>query len=285
VKLSLSVRVAEKFHAKREAALPLDELAGLAAEAGFRALCMRASQLGTHTPPDQVARGRALLDARGLAVSMVTGDFPIPENTAEAPQALRHIAPHLDLALALGADLIRVALHTGEDIPWAQRAADQAAERGIRLAHQCHTRSLFEKVDDSLQVLRRIGRPNFGLIYEPANLELCGQEYGPSTIERFAPYLFNVYLQNQRLHPQGSAKLSTWCRGEVRLDLIPLWEPGGIEFAPLVETLEKIGYRGYVTSHQAALIEPRAMIARTAQYLRSLARFEPPALPSARSPG
>ncbi|MBI2504342.1 MAG: sugar phosphate isomerase/epimerase [Candidatus Latescibacteria bacterium] len=274
MKLSLSVRVAEKFHAKREAALPLDELAGLAAGAGFRALCMRASQLGTHTPAEQVARGCALLAGQGLAVSMVTGDFPIPENTAEAPQALRRIAPHLDLAQSLGADLIRVALHSEEDIPWAQRAADQAAERGLRLAHQCHTRSLFEQVDESLAVLRRIGRPNFGLIYEPANLELCGQDYGPATIEKFAPYLFNVYLQNQRFDPQGSTKLSTWCRGEVRLDLIPLWEPGGIDFAPLLEALEKVGYTGYVTSHQAALVEPRAMITRTAQYLRSLASFE-----------
>lgn len=279
MKLSLSVRVAEKFHAKREAALPLDELAGLAAEAGFHALCMRASQLGTHTPAARVARGRALLAAQGLAVSMVTGDFAIPENTAQAPQALRHIAPHLDLAQALGTDLIRVALHHEEDIPWAQRAADQAAERGIRLAHQCHTRSLFEKVDESLAVLRRIGRPNFGLIYEPANLELCGQDYGPAVIEQFAPYLVNVYLQNQRLHPQGRQTLSTWCRGEVQLDLIPLWEPGGIDFAPLLETLEKIGYPGYVTSHQAALIEPKTMIAKTAQYLRSLANFEPPVPP------
>jgi sugar phosphate isomerase/epimerase len=273
VKLSLSVRVAEKFHAKREAALPLDELAALAAGAGFHALCMRASQLGTHTPAEQVARSRTLLSAQGLTVSMITGDFPIPENSAEAPQALRQIGPHLDLAHSLGADLIRVALHRQEDIPWAQQAADQAAERGIRLAHQCHTRSLFEKVDDSLEVLRRIGRPNFGLIYEPANLELCGQDYGPTTIEKFAPYLFNVYLQNQRLHAQGQQTLSTWCRGEVQLDLIPLWEPGGIDFAPLLETLEKVGYTGYLTSHQAALVEPQSMIPQTAQYLRSLAHF------------
>lgn len=279
MKLSLSVRVAEKFRAKREAALPLDELAGLAAGAGFRALCMRASQLGTHTPAEQVAQGRALLEARGLAISMVTGDFPIPENSPEAPEALRHITPHLDLAQALRADLIRVALHCEEDIPWAQRAADQAAERGLRLAHQCHTRSLFEKVDESIAVLRRIGRANFGLIYEPANLELCGQDYGPATIERFAPYLFNVYLQNQRLHFQGQQTLSTWCRGEVRFDLIPLWESGGIDFPRIIETLEEIGYAGYVTSHQAALIEPQLMITQTAQYLRSLVTFEPPLSP------
>lgn len=275
MKLSLSVRVAEKFRAKREAALPLDELATLAAGAGFDALCMRASQLGIHSPPEQLAQGRALLQARGLAVSMVTGDFAIPENSAEAPLALHHLTPHLDLAQALDTDLVRVALHTEADIPWAQRAADEAAERGIRLAHQCHTCSLFEQVDRSLAVLRRIGRPNFGLIYEPANLQLCGQEYGLATLEKFAPYLFNVYLQNQRLHPQGQLRLATWCRGEIPLDLIPLWEPGGIDFAPLLAALERIGYAGYLTSHQAALIEPRPMIAQTARHLRSLTNPAP----------
>ena len=48
----------------------------------------------------------------------------------------------------------------------------------MRLAHQCHTRSLFEEIDRSLHVLASIGRSNFGLIYEPANLELCGEPYG-----------------------------------------------------------------------------------------------------------
>ena len=64
------------------------------------------------------------------------------------------------------------------DIPWAQRAADEAAERGIRLAHQSHTQSLFETVEGSIDVLKRVGRQNFGIIYEPANLDLCGQDYG-----------------------------------------------------------------------------------------------------------
>ena len=96
-------------------------------------------------------------------------------------------------------------MKSAEDIPWAQRASDAARERGIRLAHQCHTASLLETVEGSLEVLRAVGRPNFGLIYEPANLELCGQPYGPEVIERFAPHLFNVYLQNQLLTPDGRA--------------------------------------------------------------------------------
>ena len=36
----------------------------------------------------------------------------------------------------------------------------------MKLAHQCHNRSLFERVDETMDVLKRIGRPNFGLTYE-----------------------------------------------------------------------------------------------------------------------
>src|SRR6185503_6787335 len=125
-------------------------------------------------------------------------------------------------------------------------AADAARERGIKLAHQCHNKSLFEQIDRTLDVLRRIGRANFGLTYEPANLELCGEPYGRETIRRFAPHIINVYLQNQRIHPGGQSKTLTWCNGEVPFDQIPLWEPGGIDFPAIMRTLQEIGYDGYV---------------------------------------
>ena len=102
-----------------------------------------------------------------------------------------------------------------EDIVWAKRASDEARERGIRLAHQSHTRSLFETVDGSIDILKRVGRQNFGIIYEPANLDLCGQDYGPETLKRFSPYLFNVYLQNHIRRPDGKTHLETWVRGDV----------------------------------------------------------------------
>ena len=275
MKLSLSVRIGEKYFAKREAAVPLAALADIAVANGYHALCMRASQIGIRTPRAEVTEAARMLRARGLAVSMVTGDFPIPENTDDGPLALRNIGPYLDLAQALGSNLIRVALRKEEDIAWAQRAADAARERGIRLAHQCHNKSLFEQIDETLDVLRRIGRTNFGLTYEPANLELCGEPYGRETIRRFALHIINVYLQNQRIHPGGQSKTLTWCNGEVPFDQIPLWESGGIDFAEIMQTLQEIGYDGYVTVHQASLGTPRDDAAGSARYLRSLARFAP----------
>lgn len=272
MKLSVSVRIAEKFLEKREASLPLEALADLAAAERYQAMCMRASQVGVETPPERVRDARRYLDRLGLKVSMVTGDFAIPENTDDSPRALRRITPYLDLAEALGADLIRVSLKREEDIEWARRAADEAAERNIRLAQQCHTRSLFEQVEPTLATLRRIDRTNFGLIYDPANLELCGEDYGPETIRRFAPHLLNVYLQNQILAPDGTDMLPTWCRGEVRFHQIPMWQDGGIHFPRVFEGLEEIGYRGFVTIHQAfgGLNGPEEAVRESARYLRSI---------------
>ncbi len=276
MKLSLSVRVAESVLNKEEANRSIEYLADLALELGYTAMCMRASQAGIQSPLEQITRVQKILAERGLPVSMVTGDIPIPANDDHAPDALRDITPYLDLTELLGADLIRIGMKKEEDIAWAQQASDEAAERNIRLAHQSHTRSLFETVEESVSVLKKVDRPNFGIIYEPANLDLCGQDYGPETIRRFAPWLFNVYLQNHRLNPEGSMTLDTWVRGPAPHDPVPLQAEGGIDFPIIMDTLEEMGYDGYVTVHQAfaEIMAPEDAARQSYDYLTSIADFD-----------
>ena len=272
MKLSLSVRVAESFSNKRESTIPLEDLARIAADAGYDALCMRASVVGVHSAAGRAARVRRTVAEQGLTISMITADFPVPENSAEGPLSLREITPSLDLAEALGADLIRICMKEEEDIVHAQRAADEARERGIRLAHQSHTRSLFETVDGSVAVLKAVGRPNFGIIYEPANLALCGQEYGEETLRAFQPWLFNVYMQNHTPEPDGLQPMETWTRGTVMSTMRPLDAPGGIDFGAIFEGLRAIGYNGSVTMHQAfgGDMTPEEATRRTAAFLGGL---------------
>jgi sugar phosphate isomerase/epimerase len=252
--------------------LTLDEVASVAVQAGYRGLCMRASQVGVHSTPDVVANARRILQQSQLPVTMLTGNFDIVYNNDQGPQSLRDIQPTLDLAMQLDARLIRVALKSAEDIPWAQRAADRAGELGIRLAHQCHTLSLFETVESIEKTLTQINRSNFGLIFEPANLQLCNQDYGPATIERLAPWIFNVYLQNQQLDSNGQTHLETWCRGVVAFDVIPIHQAGSIDFSKVIEGLKRIDYQGYVTVHQSATQgqSPAQSASLTAEYLRCL---------------
>ena len=251
MKLSLSVRVAEAFGSKEKSSMTLDELIRMAVNHGYEALCMRASQAGVQTPAETVREMSHKIREAGLVVSMVTGDFGVPRNDEHGPDGLRNIAPYLDLAQAFGTDLIRICMKKDEDIPWAQKACDEARERNIRLAHQAHCASLFETVDGSLRVLEEVGRPNFGIIYEPANWMLTGQDYGRATIRKIAPYLFNVYVQNCRLDSGGTASVNTWTKGNVALEHMGLWDEGGVDFGEVLAELHEVGYQGFVTVHQA----------------------------------
>lgn len=276
MKLSLSVRIAETA-AKDRLTIEFDELARLAVQHGYHAVCMRPSVVGVRTPEIQRAAVRKTLDRLGLPISMATTDIAVPLNNEHGPDSLRDIGPHLDVAAALGTNLIRVCIKNDEDIPWAKRAADQARERGIRLAHQCHTDSLFETVVGALDVIKKVGRQNFGLIYEPANLMLCGEDYGATAIKQLAPYIMNVYVQNHRMNSAGKTSLPTRVRGEVRYDMIPLWEPGGVDFRAVFDGLAGIGYNGYVTVHQAyaEIMEPAEAAEKSSEFLRRVGKFEP----------
>lgn len=274
MKLSLSVRIVEAA-CKTRLQMPFEELVSIAADTGYDAVCMRASAGGVQTPLEELRRMREMVEAKGLHVSMVTADSNVPLNNADGPNSLRDIGPSLEVAEALGCDLIRVCLKSDDDLPHAREAAKRAADRGIRLAHQCHTSSVFEQVDQILANLAAIGQPNFGLIYEPANLMLCGESYGADTLRQLAPHLMNVYIQNHRLDEAGPVSLPTYCRGEVRFHHLPIWETGGVDTAAVFAGLRDIQWGGHFTIHQAEGIETaddaRAYAKRCADFVRSSA--------------
>ena len=271
MKLSLSVRIVEAA-CKKRLKVSFEELVSIAAETEYDAVCMRASAGGVQTPFDELRRMRETIENNNLHVSMVTADPKVPLNGDDGPDSLRDIGPSLDVAEALGCKLIRVCLKNDEDIPHAREAAKQAADRGMCLAHQCHTTSIFERVDQIIANLEAIGQPNFGLIYEPANLMLCGESYGTDTLCQLAPHMMNVYVQNHQLDQEGPVSLPTFCRGEVRFHHLPIWESGGIDTSKVFSGLHEIEWEGHFTIHQAEGIETvdeaRSYALRCAKFVR-----------------
>ena len=250
MKLSLSVRIAESVSRKDQAAMPLEQLAPLARANGFQGLSMRASALSVDSVPDRRRQVKTLLDRLGLVTSMVMGNVALAANSAAAPDALREITPHLDLADALGCRLVRIMTQTDDDIPHLQRAADQAAERGLTLAHQTHWGTLCETVDQAIALVNKVGRDNVGITFEPSNLRACGGPYGTDAIARLAPYLVNVYFQNVRFNEEGSHVFKTRLRGPVPLNYVALDDAEGIDVRPLVDALKAAGYEGWFSVHQ-----------------------------------
>lgn len=252
MRLSLSIRVAESFEDKTRLAVPFPEVLAVARASGYEGVCLRASVVSVHSPEDRVAQVNALMREAGLAVSMVTGDVNLAANNEHAPDALRNITPYLDLAEALGSKRVRVMIHHTEELAYAQRAADEANERGLLLCHQVHTGTLFERVAECLDLLRRINRRNVGITYEPANLLAVGEDYGPEQIKRLGEAIFNVYLQNFRIDPGGTTFVKTR-GGPVRVMPIPLADKSGVDLGRVFAGLREVGYDGWVTVHSASL--------------------------------
>lgn len=269
MKLSLSVRIVEA-PCKTKLFVPFEELVAIARDTGYQAVCLRASAGGVETPRSRLVEMRRCVEDAGLVVSMVTADYNVPLNNERGPDSLRNIGPSLDVAEAVGCTLIRICLKKPADIPFARTATIEAGKRGIRLAHQCHTSSLFEEVEPLLRVVAEIGQPNFGLIYEPANLLVNGQSYGLDTLQKLKPHLMNVYVQNHRLNPNGADELPTFCRGKVRFDHLDPWVPGGVDFDVVADGLKSIHYDGTFTIHQAQGIQSaddaRSFARRCAEY-------------------
>ncbi len=257
--------------------MPFAEFVRLAKETGYPAVCVRASAGGVQTPEAELRAMRRVLDESNLAVSMVTTDFNVPLNNDDGPANPARFRTEF----ARGGTAGRrpdSRLHEGRGRYTGRGPGRRhGAERGVRVAHQCHTNSLFETVEQILETIRRVDRDNFGLIYEPANLMLCGQPYAAETLKRLAPHLMNVYVQNHRLSPSGDVTLPTRVRGAVRYFDLPLWEAGGVDFNAVFAGLRAIGYRGYVTVHQqyAKLMGPEEAAVGSYKFLQAAIGNEP----------
>lgn len=288
IKLSLSGRISEPIgNVANLKPLTFDEFLHIAKSTGYDAVCLRPLQCSISTPlEDMVEMARKIRDA-GLKVSMVTCDTDQPPNNACSPFALLNIAPRLTMAEIFGTKLIRCQIKKPEQLGWAQRACDEAKERGLSIVHLSHPATLFSNVDDAIDCLKKINRPNFGLTYEPVNWMDTPKGYGRDVIRSVAPWIVNVYAQNQKLRKAGvpvdagrqvgadadsqrasvESCLVAAGRGRARTDSraqsgpvtvaggaaannnLALWEAGGVDFDAVFQGLHEIGYTGYFTVH------------------------------------
>jgi sugar phosphate isomerase/epimerase len=279
IKLSLSGRISEPIgEVANLKPLIYDEFLHIARTTGYDAVCIRPLQCNISTPLDEMVEMARKTRAAGLQVSMVTCDGDQPPNNDCSPFALLNMAPRLRMAEIFGTKLIRCQIKRPEQLGWAQRACDEATERGIWIVHLSHPATLFSNPEDAIDCLKKINRPNFGLVYEPVNWMNTPQGYGRDVIKSVAPWLVNVYAQNQKVRPPGTPLDMTPNMAAVpqatvescvlagragvvhqqgpsgsgsggAANNLGLWEPGGINFDTVFRGLHEIGYTGYFTVH------------------------------------
>ena len=242
MKLSISGRLFEVDYTYCE--LPIEEFVDLAKEIGYQGVELRKTQVSLETPAQEVAKIRQIVERAGLEVTCIT-TRGISLKDRESFELFQR---YVSLAEVLGCKLIK----TGGDIPWVQRAADYAAEHGIVLAGNNHISTPLETVSSTLKYLQAIDRDNYRLIYDPANLFVAQEDYGPETICKLADYICYVTVQcPKRVSLEQGDHLFQY-KGFTYRQGLP-GEEGVPDFASVFHGLYQIGYNGWVS-----VIEPRS---------------------------
>jgi sugar phosphate isomerase/epimerase len=235
------------------------EFLRLAREGGYDAVELRATQLPAGTARAEAERLRRVADELGLSVSCCSP----PGVTADAA-GLERLEPFAGLARALGCEYLKVRVPPGcGDVDWLRQACDRLQPHGLTLLAQTHTGGPFETIASCLETLARIGRENFGLQYDPANLFEAQQEYGEAAVRRLGPHLRQLSIQSVRLARPEEPEV--WehagrCYRRCLLD-----EPGALDYASVFRGLRAIGFDGCVT-----LNEPKRTLMATPAFVKRM---------------
>ena len=253
MKISLSCRITEQSNNKEKSFFPINSLIKLALNNGFQGICLRPSVISTKSKNEDVNQIKKLFDLYDMCVSMITSNIHLAKNDEYASNNLKNITSCLDLADILGTSLVRIMIKNNEDIVYAQKALDEALERGIVLTQQTHWGTLAETVDDTLFLIKKINRDNFAITFEPANLMACGSKYNVDSLKILLPYVVNFYFQNIILDQDGKHVFKTNRNGNINISYVPLYDNRGISIQPLLSFLKEMNYKEWITVHQPLL--------------------------------
>ena len=255
--------------------LPLEDAIQVAAEAGYEGIEImgREPHLPPSTPHPQAMDLRELIDDVGLKVSCLagySGGYSKLETDAECQQQLDDLRRMMDLAELFGCSLIRhrpggpaMPKATPEQldraVAWVAKAADEANQRGIRLALELHFNHLIESAVEAACLLGRIERSNVGLIHDAGNMFIGGHDFGEESVRLLSHSIYHVHVKDIKDMTQvGEGPISS--RGH-RFAVVPLGH-GDVDHLPAFRALAQQGYTGYFSSEFQSSGAGRADAAR-----------------------
>ncbi len=261
MKLSLSAR---QFMVSGGIEMSLPDFIAFAREVGYDGVEIRRGHLDETSSPEAVSAARQALQRHGVRCGFLSAPGVNSDETFE--QACRTI----DVAAAINALYVRLTPSTEETIPWIRRLADYAAKRGIKTGAQLHNNTLLDTTERCATYLPRIGHPNFGLAFEPSHLILAGQQqHGETEIQRLAPYIIAVSVQNHKPMPDDAQGPEIISIGGKKFALCLPGDPAGVDFASVFRGLKRIAFDGYITVMPAAYpgMDSRELARRWQQFL------------------
>ena len=237
------------------------EFLPLAGELGFDGVDLRWEQMNPTLPRAKVDEAKDLCSKHGLEVAALNSKSLAADD----------FKPVLELAKELGCGRIRVS----GDIPTIQAAADMAKPYGIRLGVQMHTNGNYETVALAKDTLAEIGRDNYGVVIEPANLYMAGDAFTAENFALIADKIFWCHIQSLIVFPldQAKGKLTLLDGTQVGYTRVPIRENTGCGLLEFFASLKAVGFNDYINC-----LEPvpetddwRGFFADYLAYLREMA--------------
>jgi len=216
---------------------PNAEFLQFAADLGFDGVDLRREQCNPDMPPAEIAEIKSRCSDLGLEVAALNAKGI----SAEAKDDFTKL---LDIAQDLGCGRIRAS----GDVPTVQAAAELAKPDGIRLGVQMHTNGDYETVALAKETLAEIGRANFGVVIEPANLYMAGDEFSAANFSQIADHIFWCHIQSLIIAPpdQAPSKLKLRDGREVGYQRVPIRENTGCDLPAFFSALKATGFNDYV---------------------------------------
>jgi len=221
--------------------LNLGEFIQLAKNTGYDGVTLRRGQLDERNTEEEVKNTKGLLQRHEAACSFVTGKSVTDE------RSYRELCQIIDYTAMIGCRYVQPAVRSDDQIPWMQKCADYAKERGILLAPQMHNATLFETVDRSLQTLKKIDRVNFGVTFEGSHLIIMQQSLrNGDAVKKLGKHIFAVCVQNYKETEETTGDGVFSYGGAYFKPCLP-GDPGGVDVQNGFGALKEIGFDGFVT--------------------------------------
>jgi L-ribulose-5-phosphate 3-epimerase len=188
----------------------------------------------------------------------------------------------LDIACRLNVPMIRVQpggpnafmaqpYHFSKAAYWLERCAKEALLVDKRVVLEIHNQSLVETVESSLHLLGKIDSPNIGMIHDAGNMFITGTDYGHNSIAELGNSLFHVHVKDiGRIDQAGvpGTFINLTSRGEEAFRHCRLGD-GETDHRSLFNSLQGVGYNGWVTLESNAPYPPEQRLAHDLRTIKS----------------
>ena len=264
--------------------LDIFEAIDLFAEIGYDGIEVRVQhdgQINASTYTAELGRRilRRLAD-RGLEICCLTPycrDFVHPEEREAELAAFRRV---IDIAAKLRCPIVRsyggISVPEGEEeeaywnrtVSGIRACAAYAQERQISIAVETHLGSLTFSATDTLKMIQAVDRPNVGVLFDYAWVDLRAEETPEAAFDMIRPHLLHCHVKDWVVHERETMEKTSCLMGE-----------GDVPWPPMLQMIAQSGYDGYVVDEYEKywydhLPDAAVGMRRNLEYVQTVLRSE-----------